>query len=90
MTGPGAPRRRASDHHVHPEYWTEADHNRFEDRLANEIEKVRREANARMDRMSDQIDGLNRNLLLIAGGLGLLAFLLPIIAPFIRTLFGGF
>lgn len=36
------PRRRITDH-WHPEYWTEVDHNRFEDRVSKEIHDLRNE-----------------------------------------------
>ena len=69
----GAPRRRASDQHVHPEYWTEHDQIRFEDRIVREMEGIRAEVKALTGRMT-----------LLLGGLVLLAFLLPLVAPFIR------
>lgn len=73
MTGP---RRRASDH-LHPEYWTEGDHYRFEDRVSKELEKLRVD-----------VEKLSLRITLMLGGLGILAFLIPILAPFIRDWFG--
>lgn len=69
----GAPRRRAADQHFHPEYWTETDQHRFEDRMVKEMEGIREEVRLLSQRMT-----------LLLGGLVLLAFLLPLIAPFIR------
>jgi hypothetical protein len=79
----GAPRRRASDH-VHPEYWTEADQYRFEDRIAKEVQAVRREMREEMTGLREELGKLSYRITLMLGGLVLLAFLLPLIAPFIR------
>ena len=76
MVDPGAPRRRASDQHVHPEYWTESDQFRFEDRIGREIHALR-----------EEVRGIATRLTMMLGALALLAFLLPLIAPFIRSLF---
>lgn len=62
--------------HLHPEYWTEVDQHRFEDRLSQELNALRgevREAGAR--------------LTYLLGGLAVVVFLLPLVAPFIRGLF---
>ena len=76
-TGDGTPRRRASDHHYHPEYWTEADHYRFEDRISKEIHDLRSEVREWAQRLT-----------LILGGLSLMFFLLPLLAPFFRGWLG--
>lgn len=76
MMPTGAPRRRATDHHVHTEYWTEADQYRFEDRISREIHGLR-----------EEVRGIAARLTMMLGALALLAFLLPLIAPFIRGLF---
>lgn len=80
MTYRGADRRKAVKHgedHNHPEYWTEGDHYRFEDRVSKELEKLRKD-----------VESLSARLTLMLGGLGILAFLIPILAPLIRDLFG--
>lgn len=68
----GAPRRRVTDH-VHPDYWTEADQHRFEDRIANELKGIR-----------EDLEKVTTRVLIMFGGLILLAFLLTFIAPFVR------
>ena len=74
MTGP---QRRVTDH-FHPEYWTEADHHRFEDRVSKELQQMRAE-----------IRELARNVLLMLGALALLGFPIPIFAPFLRSALGN-
>lgn len=81
--------RAPRDRHGHPEYWTEAEQHRYEDRVARELRDLSHQANGRMDRLSAQLDALSRQLLMMMGGLILLAFLLPIVAPFIRATLGG-
>jgi len=73
----GGPQRRASDH-VHLEYWEESQQHRYEDRMASELQQIRSEVKKLADR-----------ILLLMGALGLLAFVLPIAAPFIRQLFAN-
>jgi hypothetical protein len=41
VTG-GRPQRRIDDH-IHPEYWTEMDHIRFEDRVSKELHDLKTE-----------------------------------------------
>lgn len=76
MATTGAPRRRATDHHLHPEYWTEQDQYRFEDRIGKEIHGLR-----------EEVRQIASRLTMMLGALALMAFLLPLIAPFIRSLF---
>lgn len=73
MTGP---RRRASDH-VHEDYWEVREQHRYEDKIANEIGGMRRDLKVLSDRV-----------LLLMGGVAILAFAIPILAPFIRSLVG--
>lgn len=68
--------RRASDH-VHPDYWTEVDQHRYEDRMTDELRNIRREVKSLGDRV-----------LMMMGAIALLAFAVPLLAPFIRNLFG--
>lgn len=72
----GTPQRRATDHHVHVEYWTEIDQHRFEDRISLQIAELRKE-----------VRDIAARLTMMLGALALLAFLLPLVAPFIRGLF---
>lgn len=74
MTGP---RRRASDDHNHPEYWSREDHHRFEDRLTSQIGEMR-----------DDLDQIANRLTLLLGGIALLAFVFPFLLPFLQRLFG--
>ena len=67
------PQRRA-DVHVHPEYWQESEQHRFEDRIGSELSGIRQE-----------VGKLRNQVTMIIGAIGILAFLLPIIAPFIRS-----
>jgi hypothetical protein len=72
-----APQRRITDHY-HPDLWATDQQHRFEDQLKDELQAMRAE-----------IRSLSNRLLVVIGGLGLLAFALPIIAPFIRSLILG-
>lgn len=69
----GRPQRRVTDH-FHPEYWTEADQHRFEDALRAEIKGIR-----------DEVKDASTRLTYLLGGLVVVAFLLPLVAPWIRT-----
>ena len=69
----GGPRRRADDH-VHPEYWLAEDHHRFEGGIKEELKKLR-----------EDMDAIGQRLTLILGGLAILAFLIPLISPFLRA-----
>ena len=70
MTGP----RRRADDHVHPEYWLAEDHHRFDSGIKEELKEIRRE-----------MDAIATRLTLLLGGLGILAFLVPLISPFLRA-----
>lgn len=63
--------------HVHPESWSKTDHNRFEDRMNTELEKI-----------ESAIESLTHRVTLMLGGLTLVAVLLPIISPFVRAWIG--
>jgi hypothetical protein len=73
------PMRRADDHN-HPEYWTEDAHHRFESRTATEMERLRVE----VEKVETKVGELTTRITLMLGALGLIAFLLPIISPFVR------
>ena len=79
-----APRRRATDNHVHVDSWTRAEQHRFEDRMALELKDVSEEIGG----VREEVRSLNNRITLMLGGLAILAFLLPIAAPFIRSLIG--
>jgi hypothetical protein len=68
------PQRRISDHY-HPDYWLRADQHRYEDQTDNELRQIR-----------DELVKLRGQITLMLGAIGLVVFLLPIIAPFIRSL----
>lgn len=76
MTGP----KRRVDDHVHPEYWTSDDHHRFEGRIAAELKEMRSEFRI----MRSDLEKLTARVLLIFGGVALLAFIIPIFIPFVR------
>lgn len=68
---------RPGTDHVHPDYWTREAHYRFEDRTKEELEKLEK-----------AIDRLTMRVTLMLGGLMLIAFILPVAAPFIRLWLG--
>jgi hypothetical protein len=76
MSGNGGPHRRVTDHY-HPEAWNKADQHRFEDRISEELRKVRHD-----------LEKLTIRLTYLLGGLAFLAFLLPLLAPLMRTALG--
>jgi hypothetical protein len=58
MAGPPrSPQRRVTDH-WHPEYWTESDHFRFEDRVSKEIHALREEVKVLGSRLALGMGGL--------------------------------
>lgn len=61
--------------HFHPEYWGKDDHWRFEERVQSEIHSLER-----------AVEKLTTRVTLMLGGLTLVAVLLPVIAPFVRSL----
>ena len=71
------PRSVVSDH-THPETWTKDDHYRFEARVTAELEKV-----------EQAVARLTTRVTLMLGALTLVAFLLPVIAPFVRLWIGA-
>ena len=75
---------RRADDHVHSEYWTTDSHHRYESRTANEMERLRIE----VEKVEVKVGELTTRITLMLGGLGLIAFLLPIISPFVRIWLG--
>ena len=67
----------SASNHWHREYWTTEQHHRFEDRVSKDIEKL-----------EVAVHELTRRVTLMLGGLTLIAILLPILAPFMRAVFG--
>lgn len=63
--------------HYHPEHWTQDQQHRYEDRVGREMEKLE----AAVDRLTNRVT-------LLMGAIGLLVFILPIAAPFIRGFLG--
>lgn len=70
MTGP----RRRADDHAHQDYWRTDQQHRFEDRMASELQEIK-----------EEVRSLNGRLTLLLGALALIAFALPIVAPFVRS-----
>ena len=71
------PQRRISDHY-HPEfgsYWSKVDQHRYEDQTDSELRQIR-----------EELTKLRAQIALMLGAIGLVVFLLPIIAPFIRSM----
>jgi len=67
-----SPQRRVTDH-SHPDYWEEAQQHRYEDRIAGELQGIKQE-----------VSRLATRITMLMGAVAVLAFLLPLIAPFIR------
>jgi hypothetical protein len=72
MAGP--PQRRITDHY-HPDSWTKQDQHRYEDKQSKSMDEIR-----------EELTKLRGQITLMLGAIGLVVFLLPIIAPFIRGL----
>jgi hypothetical protein len=70
------PQRRVTDH-IHQEYWRETDQHRHEDEIGQ-----------RFSRIEQAIEKLTQRITYLMGAIGLLLFLLPIIAPYIREFLG--
>ena len=71
------PQRRVTDHY-HPEfasYWSRTDQHRYEDQTDSELRQIR-----------EELTKLRAQITLMLGAIGLVVFLLPIIAPFIRSM----
>jgi len=64
--------RRANDH-LHPEYWSQRDHDRFEDRIAEQIHELREEVHLLATRMA-----------WLLGAIAVLVFLIGLLSPFLR------
>ena len=76
MTGPGRPHRRVTDH-WHIEYQTHEEQIRYEARIEKHLDEIR-----------EELKNIGVRITLMLGALGIVAFLLPILAPFLRDLIG--
>jgi len=63
--------------HYHPELWTTDQQHRYEDRITDEMEKLEK-----------AVDRLTTRVTLLMGAIGVLVFVIPIAAPFIRGALG--
>jgi hypothetical protein len=70
------PQRRITDH-IHQEYWRETEQHRYEE-----------EVGKRIGRVEGAIEKLTQRITLLMGAIGLLLFVLPILAPYIRDFIG--
>ena len=68
---------RGPSNHYHPDLWTREAQHRYEDRMESD-----------MQRLSQAVDRLTGRVTLMLGAIGLLVFVLPIAAPFIRGFLG--
>lgn len=66
------PQRRLTDH-AHDDYWEVNQQHRYEDRIASELQGIKQE-----------VGKLSSRITMLMGAVAVLAFLLPLIAPFIR------
>lgn len=66
------PQRRITDHY-HPEAWSRDDQHRFEDRITGELKEIR-----------NDLEKLASRVLMIFGGIAVLAFIIPLIVPLLR------
>ena len=69
---PVRPQRRITDH-SHEQYWEETDQHRYEDRISAELKGIK-----------EEVGKLSARITMLMGAVAVLAFLLPLIAPFIR------
>lgn len=65
--------RRAAEDHVHVDAWTKTDQHRFEDNVTFELREIRKD-----------LESLTSRVLMIFGGVALLAFIIPLVVPIVR------
>lgn len=63
--------------HFHPDLWSKADQHRYEDQVKSELKEIK-----------GSVDKLTQRVTALMGAIGLLIFLIPIAAPFIRGALG--
>ena len=68
---------RGPGNHYHPDLWSRDAQHRYEDRMASEIQALER-----------AVEKLTQRVTLLMGAIGLIVFILPIAAPFIRGVLG--
>lgn len=68
---------RGPGNHFHPDLWTRDAQHRYEDRTGSEIHELRQ-----------SVERLTNRVTMLMGALGLLVFIIPIAAPFIRGFLG--
>jgi len=64
---------RRPTEHVHPDHWTRQEQYRFEDRVSRELEGIRAD-----------LEQLASRLLMVLGGIVVLAFVVPLLVPVMR------
>lgn len=62
------------DGHNHPQYWEKTDQHRFEDRVSKELHEMR-----------NDLEKLAGRVLLMFGGIAVLAFIIPLVIPMARN-----
>ncbi len=73
MTRGGSRPSHGPDHY-HPDTWSREDHHRYEDRIAKEIANL-----------ETSVEKLTTRVTLMIGAIGILGFVIPLLAPFIRA-----
>jgi len=73
MTRGGA-RPTHGPEHYHPDIWTKEDHHRYEDRVSKDIQIL-----------EGAVEKLTTRVTLMIGAIGVLGFVIPLLAPFIRA-----
>jgi hypothetical protein len=63
--------------HYHPELWNVDQQHRYEDRIGRELKDL-----------EQAVDKLTQRVTYLLGAIGVLVFVLPIAAPFIRSFLG--
>ena len=68
---------RGPGNHHHPDLWTREDHRWYEERVQRDMQDLR-----------ESVDKLTQRVTYLLGAIGLMVFVLPIAAPFIRGFLG--
>ena len=74
MTSRAGRSSQTGDDHVHPDAWTKEDHHRYEDRVSKDIQVL-----------EGAVEKLTTRVTLMIGAIGVLGFVIPLLAPFIRA-----
>jgi len=78
------PHRSTVPDHWHPEYWTQDEHNRFEDRVVGELRSLRAENKDDNEKLRNELSALTTRLAWLFGVLATALFLITFLAPYIR------